>query len=254
MYYYYQIIIKKSEHRCAICRAKERKKERKNERKEGLRASGNVELGAWCTRERSERTMENDRNRASGLFTRGNVVIIFALSCLWPRRLAQVHPPRNHSRKKRSPGFQPIRNRASPVYLEFIRSYQQPYTRSKFRGYTRIVSLPIDTATICSFSISNARDFWFHFTFTFKRWKFVDILHDLLLQFEGKRRNNYITRFLLKDVFSVSRFHHDLLRIEVLSLFIYLFFLLPFSTFCMIFHSRFVLFSLERLDEKFKRL
>ena len=122
MYYYYQIIIKKSEHRCAICRAKERKKERKNERKEGLRASGNVELGAWCTRERSERTMENDRNRASGLFTRGNVVIIFALSCLWPRRLAQVHPPRNHSRKKRSPRFQPIRNRASPVYLEFIRT------------------------------------------------------------------------------------------------------------------------------------
>ena len=33
MYYYYQIIIKKSEHRCAICRAKERKKERTKERR-----------------------------------------------------------------------------------------------------------------------------------------------------------------------------------------------------------------------------
>ena len=64
--------------------------------------------------------MENDRNRASGLFTRGNVVIIFALSCLWPATCtsASAGDERNTSRKKRSPGFQPIRT----VYLEFTRS------------------------------------------------------------------------------------------------------------------------------------
>lgn len=86
------------------------------QKEEKVRVSGNVELRA-----RIRGHAENDRNRASKQFTRGNVVIIFALSCLWPGDLHKcIH---RTSCRALGKSIHRVSSRFKRVYLELIRSH-----------------------------------------------------------------------------------------------------------------------------------